>query len=444
MASITRIENKKGPSYKIRICGGNDAQGKKVVKILTYHPNSSLTAKQQEKEARRYADEQERKIKDGINLDGKKISFEVFATDWLERRKCNLTFSTHNSYEIMLRTKLFPYLGTAKVADIKLQRVEDFLHTLIEESSQSTIIKYKTLLNRIFKDAMRYSMIERNPCESVEIPKAKKKKEDLKFFTPDQVQTFLNSLDVELDYVIKGHSRVDDTGKRYNVGDYTERHTVPTQLKVFYNIAVFCGMRKGEILALHWSDIDFEAKTINITKSAAKASCGVECKSPKTATSVRILPLPEPIIPLLRQYRREYAAYKISLGDKWLGEDNLFIQADGKLMDLSTPYQRFKRHIKQYNEWVRRTNSELINGQRKLEALPNIPLHGLRHSCATWLNHIGVNMLVISKLLGHAQVSTTMNIYAHGFQSQLQEASTKMSEDWTIRTDKASRQRAAG
>jgi len=59
---------------------------------------------------------------------------------------------------------------------------------------------------------------------------------------------------------------------------------------------------------------------------------------------------------------------------------------------------------------------------------------GLRHSCATWLNHIGVNILVISKILGHAQVSTTMNIYAHGFQSQLCEASTKINEDWAIRT----------
>ena len=265
----------------------------------------------------------------------------------------------------------------------------------------------------------------------------------MKFFTPDQVQAFLDSLDMDFEFTIASHNRVDDTGKQYHVNDYIERNTVPTQLKVFYHIAVFCGMRKGEILALHWDDIDFEAKTIDISKSAGKTATGVECKVPKTSTSVRLLPLPEPIIPLLKQYKLEYSVYRLSLGDKWQGDGNLFIQPDGKLMGLATPYHRFKRHIKQYNEWVKHTNSELPSGQKKLEPLPEIPLHGLRHSCATWLNHIGVNFLVISKILGHAQVSTTMNIYAHGFESQLREASTKMNEDWIIRKGKEDEQRAA-
>ncbi len=91
MANIKRIENKKEPAYKIRVCCGYDLQGKKIVKTYTYHPDTSLTAKQQEKEALRYADELERKIKDGVSLDGKKISFEQFALEWLERRKSSLT-----------------------------------------------------------------------------------------------------------------------------------------------------------------------------------------------------------------------------------------------------------------------------------------------------------------------------------------------------------------
>jgi len=443
MANIQKIENKKEPSYKIRISCGYDLHGKKITKTFTYHPDACLSAKQQDKEAQKYADELERKIRDGINLDGKKIAFEQFALDWLSRRQSSLTFSTYKSYEMMLKTRLFPYMGTQKISNIKLPAIEDFMLTLVDESSQSTISKYKIILNRIFKDAMRYGMIERNPCDNIELPKAKKKKEGLKFFTPDQVQAFLDSLDMEFEINIQGHSRTDDTGKPYSVSDYVERHTVPTQLKVFYYIAVFCGMRKGEILALHWDDIDFVAKTIDISKSAAKTQKGTECKAPKTATSVRILPLPDPIIPLLKEYKREYSLYRLSLGDKWQGDGNLFIQAEGKLMDLSTPYQRFKRHIKQYNCWVEKHNKELTNGENKIEPLPDIPLHGLRHSCATWLNHIGVNVLVISKILGHAQVSTTMNIYAHGFQSQLREASTKMNADWEIRTGKPTANRVA-
>ena len=444
MASITLIKNKKQPAYKIRICCGYDLQGKKIVKTETYHPNVTLTIKQQEKEAQRYADELERKIKDGINLDGKKISFEQFALEWLERRKSSLTYNTYKSYEIMLRTKLVPAFGTMKIANIKLSKIEDFLVSLVEETSQSSILKYKTILNRIFKDAIRYGMLERNPCENAEIPKARKVKEDIKFFTPEQVQAFLDSLDMELEFIIKGHSRIDDTGKTYAVSDYMERHTMPMQLKVFYYISVFCGMRKGEVLALHWDDIDFKTGTVDVSKTASKSAQGIICKDPKTKTSVRRLPLPEAIIPLLKQYKREYDAYRFSLGDKWQGDGNLFTQADGRLMDLSTPYQRFKRHIKQYNDWVERKNKKLTSGQKKLEQLPDIPLHGLRHSCATWLNHINVNILVISKMLGHAQVSTTMNVYAHGFQSQLREASAKMNEDWESRTGKANVQCTAG
>ena len=238
MASITRIDNKNGLSYKIRVSCGYDSKNKKIVKTLTYRPDPSKTEKQQAKDAQRYADEEERKIKDGINLDGKKITFEQFSGDWLERRKSKLRFNT----------------------------------------------------------------------------------------------------------------------------------------------------------------------------------------------------LPETIVPLIKQYRSEYDAYRLSLGNKWQGQGNLFIQPDGKLMGMATPYHRLKRHIKQYNAWVERQNSQFGNEEPKLEPLTDISLHGLRHSCATWLNHIDVNILVISKILGHAQVSTTMNIYAHGFQSQLCEASTKMNADWANRT----------
>lgn len=88
-------------------------------------------------------------------------------------------------------------------------------------------------------------------------------------------------------------------------------------------------------------------------------------------------------------------------------------------MGRSTPYQAYKRHIRRYNEWVRETPEEAK--KQKLESLPEIPLHGLRHSCATLLNYLKVNIIDISKILGHAKSSTTMDIYAHSFEEQLGE-----------------------
>ena len=72
---------------------------------------------------------------------------------------------------------------------------------------------------------------------------------------------FLASLDMAFETVVKGHDRVDDTGKPYHVADYIEKRKLPLQLKVFYTLSLYCGFRKGETLALHWSDIDLDAKS---------------------------------------------------------------------------------------------------------------------------------------------------------------------------------------
>ena len=113
------------------------------------------------------------------------------------------------------------------------------------------------------------------------------------------------------------------------------------------------------------------------------------------------------------------------LGSYWKGTGNLFIQADGQLMGRSTPYQYFKRHLKRYNYWVVSSDKAKENN---LLPLPTIPLHGLRHSCATLLNYLDVNIIDISNILGHAQTSTTMNIYAHSFEKQKRVASDKIDE----------------
>ena len=119
-----------------------------------------------------------------------------------------------------------------------------------------------------------------------------------------------------------------------------------------------------------------------------------------------------------------------NLTNEWQGDlsngGNLFIQADGKLMGHTTPYQYFTKHLHRYNEWVQ-DNPDKAKSEG-LEELPIIPLHGLRHSCATLLNYLEVNIIEISKTLGHSTCSTTMNIYAHSFEEQQEEVATKVNE----------------
>ena len=117
-------------------------------------------------------------------------------------------------------------------------------------------------------------------------------------------------------------------------------------------------------------------------------------------------------------------------GTAWKGESenggNLFVQSNGKLLGHTTPYQYFIKHLHRYNEWIiKHPDTAKSDG---LEELPIIPLHGLRHSCATLLNYLEVNIIDISKILGHSTAATTMNIYAHSFEEQKRVASNRLDE----------------
>lgn len=425
MASIKREKRKSGKVvYRIQVTMGYDMSGKRKDKVKIYEVNQNATPKQQEKEALQYALKFEQQIKNGENFDGEEMTFEGFAEKWKTDVKERLAYSTYESYELLLNNQIIPYFGRYKVAKIKPPQIEAFYKTLVGKYANGSIQKIANVLSGMFRTAVRWQMIETNPCRDAIILKNKDEDKILKFFTPKQSLMFLQSLDMVFETIIRGHQRIDDTGKPYLVADYTEERSLPLQLKVFYTLSLYCGFRKGETLALHWSDVDFQNKQINITKSVGKTEDGVKEKKPKTSTSVRTVSIPDAILPLLKQYKSEYNRYRFSIGSEWQGDGNLFIQWNGKLMGRSTPYQAFKRHLKRYNDWVR--ENELEAKKQNLEQLPIIPLHGLRHSCATLLNYLEINIVDISKILGHAKTSTTMDIYAHSFEEQGREAADKL------------------
>lgn len=382
MASVNRVEYKSGRVvYRIVICMGYDNKGKKLVKNLTYSVNQSATPKQQEREAKKYAMDMEDKLKYGYDFNAEKMSFEDFAYKWLESVKDNIAYGTYAGYKQALESRIIPYFKGYKVAHIKTPHIEAFYRTLVDDYATGTIKRFANVLNLIFKTAKRYSMIENNPCQDAQKPKRKDEDEGLKFFTPKQALMFMKSLNMSYEVTYKGHQRIDDTGKPYYVNEYTESYTVPTQYKVFFTLSLFCGFRKGETLALHWNDIDLREKKISISKSVGMTENGFDYKEPKTKKSVRKVSIPDDVIPLLKQYHFEYIQTRFSHGTAWQGDlsngGNLFIQADGKLMGHTTPYQYFTKHLHRYNEWVQ-NNPDKAKSEG-LEELPIIPLHGLRH-----------------------------------------------------------------
>lgn len=227
----------------------------------------------------------------------------------------------------------------------------------------------------------------------------------IKFFTPDQATTFLEYLEQPQTVKVKGHSRTDDTGIQYAVGDYEITKEVPEQYRVLYNLAIYTGLRKGELLALEWADIDFENNTVKVSKSCSVVAGEQVTKCPKTKTSNRLVSIPRFLTLRLRALRASRIAYRLSLGDYWKGADWVFIQENGRQMNYCTPNQTMVKIINRYNA-----------GKPEDKQLPSIPFHGLRHTSATLLIASKQDVRTVSSRLGHAQASTTMNIYAHALQ----------------------------
>jgi integrase len=419
MASIT----KRGKGFRILVSNGYDINGNKIQETTTFIPDPNMTERQQQKALEKFAFEFEERVKNGKYLKGEKITLKEFSETWMkEHGKPNLELTTYKSYEQYLNQKILPALGHLKLSKIQPMHLQSFYNNLLEDGvrkdgkkggySPSSIKKCHALISSILTTAVHWQVIVSNPCDRVSPPKQKVITDKVKHFTLEQAEAFIKSLEMKYSTTYKAHDRIDDTGKNYHVETYTETRSIPTQLKVFFHLALFGGLRRGELIALTWNDINFDNNTVSVTKSTCYAGKQTITKSPKNKSSIRDIKLPEPVISMLKRYKKEQQKFRISLGDQWQGDNYIFIQSNGRQMNLSTPYQCFKDVVNKYNATVK----------DPAKKLPNIPLHGIRHTSATLLISNNLDIRTVSARLGHAQTSTTMNIYSHSLKQMDEKA----------------------
>lgn len=142
------------------------------------------------------------------------------------------------------------------------------------------------MLSSILRTATEWGIIDRNPCDKVRV-QAESTADKLKFFTPEQAAAFLQYIEQPYTVRIGGHTRIDDTGTPYTVGDYEITKNMQEQIKLLFNLAIYTGLRKGELLALKWSDIDFQNNVVQVSKAVTLVDGKQVCKTPKTKSSYR-------------------------------------------------------------------------------------------------------------------------------------------------------------
>ena len=411
---MASIKERKG-SYQITVSMGRDIFGKKLIETTTYTPDPALTPKKRQKAVEEFARQFEADVKNGIALDGRKITLKEFTDRWFkEYAEQKLQPKTVENYKAELNDKILPVLGHLKLSELRPATLNAAFVAMTKDGSRrdgkpggysrATIKKTQDVLSSVLRTATEWEIIEKNPMDKVRSV-GECAAEKVEFFTPEQAATFLDFIEKTYKVKTKGHKRTDDTGKDYTVGDYERTKVVPEQIRVLFNLAIYGGLRKGELLALEWSDIDFVNDTVTISKAVSVVAGQQITKEPKTKTSRRTVSIPHFLTQRIKALKVDRLKYRLSLGDYWQGAEWLFIQDNGKQMSYSTPYSAFQDTIARYNI-----------GKKADKQLPAIPFHGLRHTSATLLIASKQDVRTVSSRLGHAQASTTMNIYAHALQ----------------------------
>lgn len=365
---------KRGNTYQIRVSCGYDAVGNQVIQTTTWKPDDTMTPKQAEKEVKRQAMLFEEKCLKGQMTAN--VKFQDFSEQWFEEyAKLNLR---NTSYERMLqlRTRVYPAIGHMRIDKITARHLQQFINDMFlngkslkngKPISRKTVVHHLSYISDVFSYAMKMDMLSDNPCRRVTVPKAEQKEKEI--YTIEEVEQLFNML-----------------------------ATQPLKYRVFFTLVIYSGFRRGEMLGLEWKDIDFESGVISIRRTSNyTATKGIYTDTTKTKKSQRSIKFPSFVIDMLKEYKLEQDDERIRLGSKWIDYDRLFVKWNGEPMNNNTPYFWF-------NEFCQKNNFRFCD------------IHSMRHFNASVLINAGVDAVAVSGALGHAQVSTTTNIYCHLFQ----------------------------
>lgn len=405
---------KRGNNYEVTVSNGRFPDGRKKFKTTTFHPDPNKTDTQNMRDLQYFMMDFERSVHDGDNFDGQKMTFAQFVPEWRESyARMSIRPKTLESYDQLLKTHIIPEIGTIKIAKVKPIHLNKMYRDLSEHRKDgkeggypsSTIHRIHGVLSSVMSYAVKCGVIDNNPCQKATLPKEKAATlTEENYFTEKQAATFIGYLNEPFTV----------TRRPKNRKEYTEIHTVPEQQKIFLTMALLTGCRRSELIALQWSDIDFDRKELHIRKATTIANHELITEDPKTRKSYRKISLSDHLVDALREYRTHQLEKRLQIGSKWYDGNFVFTTWDGHQMRPETPYAAFKTILQRYNA----THEE---------QLPDITLHGLRHTSATLLIAENTDIKTVASRLGHSRVGTTLDIYSHALESKDRAAADTLS-----------------
>lgn len=375
MANIQERRNKDGKliSFSIRVHRGRGADGKQLKPYTTtFDVLPTWKEETARKKAEAFASVFEKECRDGIIADNRQRfdGYCDYVIGLKEQR--GVKHSTIVRYK-ELTTRIYPAIGHIKLCDLRVDHLNDLYTSLSADGlnkktggklSTKTIIEHHRLISTVLEQAFKERLVLFNVSRQAELPRVEKK--EVNYFQPAQIEAIRNALENE-----------------------------PPKWKMLVHLLLITGARRGEILGLKWDKVDFEKNRIYICNSVLySADRGIYEDTPKTEKSKRFVTLPIETMQELKEYKEYQSTEFFNNGIPINFKGFVFSQIDGTPMHPDSVTDYLKKFSKKYN-------------------LPHINAHAFRHTMASMLYFNGVDSVSISKRLGHAQVSTTANIYAH-------------------------------
>ena len=288
--------------------------------------------------------------------------------EWLEWKKESVEISTYQSYEYRIR-HMKDYFKNFNVEDVTPAVVKDFYMTIFNKKknngkfiSNRVIKDILKLFRNIMDDAVYMKLIEENPCGRLKIPQRPEASSDKAFIGADEVGIFFDE--------IKGH-----------------------RLEDMFKLAIYYGLRREELCALKWEAI--RGDEIFIERTIVHIKTDIAKERTKTQSSYRSYPLTDPVREMLDGIRKRQEAYKRFLESEYNDSGYIFTWEDGR------PYSP---------DYLTKNFKKIVRRSDKLD--DSLTLHSLRASCVSIMVHSGVDIKDIQKWVGHADIKTTLQIYA--------------------------------
>jgi integrase len=306
----------------------------------------------------------------GVDITAPQKTVRQFLEEWLrEVVKPNTAPKTYHSYRQMVQLYLIPQLGKYQLNSLRPAHVQTMLNDLSQHGKTDgqglaprTVQYIRTVLVQALNLAIEWEWLARNVAALTKSPRVPKI--EIKPLDRAQARALLAA--------VAGH-----------------------RLATLYRVALSLGLRKGEVIGLRWTDVNWEAKTLLISGQIQRVGGKLERRVPKTEHSLRTIPLPDALITALRCHQRAQEEERALMGEKWKEHGLVFPSEVGTPIEPRNLSRHFKSVLK------------------KVGLPQTTRFHDLRHSCATMMLAQGIPLQDVSAVLGHSSISIAADIYDH-------------------------------